>query len=65
MINEPLSRRAMLKHIGVAIGVAVGVPISTRSQARTQGLASVGNALVSLTPAESETLRAIVSRIMR
>jgi gluconate 2-dehydrogenase gamma chain len=64
MINEPLSRRAVLKHIGVAIGVAVGVPISTRSQARTQGLASVGNALVSLTPAESETLRAIVARLI-
>jgi gluconate 2-dehydrogenase gamma chain len=64
MINEPLSRRDMLKHIGVAIGVAVGVPISARSQARTQGLTSVGNALVSLTPAESETLRAIVARLI-
>jgi len=64
MINELLSRRAMLKHLGLAIGVAAGLPIAARSQARTQGLASVGNALVSLTAAEAETLRAIVARII-
>src|SRR5262252_788185 len=64
MINEPLSRRAMLKHLGVAIGISAGLPIAARSQARTQGLASVGNALVSLTAAEAETLRAIIARII-
>ena len=64
MINESLSRRAMLKHLGVAIGIAAGLPIAARSQARTQGLASVGNALASLTAAEAETLRAIIARII-
>lgn len=64
MTNQRLSRRAMLTHLGVAIGVAAGLPIPARAQARTQGLTAVGNALVSLTPAEAEALRAIVARII-
>ena len=58
------SRREILKQIGITIGVAAGLPLPARAQARTQGLAAVGNALVSLTPAEAETLRAIVARLI-
>src|SRR5262245_27576547 len=64
MTNEHLSRRQMLKHVGVIIGVAAGFPLPTRAQARAQGLAAVGNACMSLTPAEAETLRAIISRLI-
>src|SRR5207248_3404126 len=39
-------------------------PTSAQAQARAQGLSSVGDALVSLTPAEAVTLRAIVARII-
>ena len=64
MTNKHLSRREMLKQLGVMIGVAAVPPIASRAQARTQGLAGVGNALVTLTPAEAETLRAIIARII-
>ena len=66
--HEGLSRRDMLKRLGTMIGIAAGAPLSLRpaaqAQARTQGLAAVGDALVSLTPAEAATLRAIVARII-
>jgi gluconate 2-dehydrogenase gamma chain len=64
MRNEHLSRREMLKRLGIVVGVAAGMPIPARAQARTQGLSAAGNALVSLTPAEAETLRAIIARII-
>jgi gluconate 2-dehydrogenase gamma chain len=58
----------MLKRIGTMVGLAAGVPLSFRAaaqaQARAQGLAAAGEALVSLTPAESAVLKAIVARLI-
>src|SRR5881227_924428 len=60
-----ISRREMLKQVGKMLGVAAIAPRALiQAQARSQGLAAVGDALVSLTPAEAETLRAIVARII-
>src|SRR5437016_9824501 len=63
-----ISRREMLKRVGVMIGVAAGLQISPRAlahaQARSQGIAALGDTLVSLTPAEAETLRAIIGRLI-
>src|SRR5438105_3147691 len=61
-----ISRREMLKRIGTMIGVAAGLHIAPRAfaQARAQGLAALSDALVSLTPAEAETLRAIIARLI-
>src|SRR5215813_10675216 len=64
MTNRHPSRREMLKQLGVIIGVAAFPSTALRAQARTQGLAAVGNALVTLTPAEAETLRAIIARLI-
>src|SRR5436309_6236189 len=68
MANAPdpgLSRRDMLKQLGIMIGMAAaGLPAAARAQARTQGLAAAGEVLVSLTPAEAKTLRAIIARIV-
>src|SRR5215471_589086 len=63
MINC-LTRRQMLQQLGGIIGLAIGLPLPARSRAREQGLGGVANALVSLTPAEAETLRAIIARII-
>ena len=58
----------MLKRVGTMVGVAAGLQVYPRAlaqaQARSQGLAAIGDALVSLTPAEAETLRAIVARLI-
>src|SRR5206468_12134837 len=59
-----MTRRELLRQMGFVIGVAAGLPSLVRAQARRQGLAAVGDALVSLTPAEAETLRAIIARII-
>src|SRR5438094_1623853 len=60
-----ISRREMLKQVGKMLGVAAIAPRALgQAQARSQCLAAVGNALVSLTPAEAETLRAIVARLI-
>ena len=63
-----ITRRKMLKQIGVMVGVAAGLPTtlptSAQAQARAQGLSSVGDALISLTPAEAVTLRAVIARII-
>src|SRR6266478_2871477 len=63
-----ISRREMLKRVGLMIGVGAGLQISPRAlahaQARSQGIAAVGDALVSLTPAEAETLRAMIGRLI-
>ena len=64
MINDCLTRRQMLQRLGLMIGLAGGLRLPARSSARAQGLGAVGNALVSLTPAEAETLRAIIARII-
>ena len=58
----------MLKRVGTMLGVAAGLQVYPRAlaqaQARSQGLAAIGDALVSLTPAEAETLRAIIARLI-
>jgi len=54
----------MLKQLGTIIGLAAGMPAVARAQARSQGLGAIGDALVSLSPSEAETLRAIVARII-
>ena len=58
----------MLKRVGTMVGVAAGLQVYPRAlaqaQARSQGLAAIGDALVSLTPAEAETLRAIIARLI-
>ena len=59
-----MTRRELLRQMGFVIGVAAGLPSLVRAQARRQGLAAVGDVLVSLTPAEAETLRAIIARIV-
>ena len=59
-----LTRREMLTQLGTMIGVAAGLPVAARALARTQGLAAVGDALMALTPAEAQTLRAIIARII-
>jgi gluconate 2-dehydrogenase gamma chain len=59
-----MNRREMLQNLGAMIGVAAGLPIAGRAQARSQALPAVSEALISLTPAEAETLRAIVARII-
>ena len=64
MINDYLTRREMLQRLGGMIALAAGAPIPLRSQARTQGLNAVGNALISLNSAEAETLRAIIARLI-
>jgi gluconate 2-dehydrogenase gamma chain len=63
-----MTRREMLKQIGVMVGVAAGLPTHApthaQAQARAQALSSVGDALISLTPAEAATLRAVIARII-
>jgi len=63
-----ITRREMLKRVGTMVGVAAGLQVYPRAlahaQARSQGLSAVGDALVSLTPAEAETLRAIIARLI-
>jgi gluconate 2-dehydrogenase gamma chain len=59
-----MNRREMLQHLGVVIGAVAGLPIAGRAQARSQALAVIGETLVSLTPAEAETLRAMAARII-
>ncbi len=58
----------MLRRLGTMLGLTAGIPVSVRSpvlaQARAQGLAAAAEALVSLTPAESELVRAIVARLI-
>jgi gluconate 2-dehydrogenase gamma chain len=59
-----MTRREMLKHIGVTLGVVPYLALQGRAQARSQALSAAGEALMSLTAAEAETLRAIVARII-
>jgi gluconate 2-dehydrogenase gamma chain len=63
MTNQ-MTRREMLQRLGGMIALTAGLPIPARSQARAQGLSAVANALVSLSSAEAETLRAIIARII-
>jgi gluconate 2-dehydrogenase gamma chain len=59
-----MTRRDMIKLLGTMVGLAAGVPPVKRAAARSQGLAAIGEALVSLSPSEAETLRAIIARII-
>jgi gluconate 2-dehydrogenase gamma chain len=59
-----MTRREMLQRLGLMIAAASGLPLPARTQARRQGLAAAGEALLSLTPAEAQTLRAIVARLI-
>src|SRR5216117_2956648 len=59
------TRREMLKRIGAMVGIAAFAPRAfVQAQARSQGLAGLGNALVSLTTPEAETLRAVIGRLI-
>ena len=57
-----ISRRDMLKRLGMMLGVAAAPPLFLPTRARAQ--AAAGEAFISLTPVEAETLRAIVSRLI-
>ncbi|PYR86148.1 MAG: hypothetical protein DMG18_03660 [Acidobacteria bacterium] len=55
----------MLERVGAIIGIAAFAPRAfVQAQARSQGLAGLGNALVSLTTTEAETLRAVIARLI-
>src|SRR5947208_8554845 len=59
------TRRQMLERVGAIIGIAAFAPRAfVQAQARSQGLAGLGNALVSLTTTEAETLRAVIGRLI-
>src|SRR5437879_8710649 len=59
------TRRQMLERVGAIIGIAAFAPRAfVQRQARAQGLAGLGNALVSLTTTEAETLRAVIARLI-
>src|SRR5437899_4925394 len=59
------TRRQMLERVGAIIGIAAFAPCAfVQAQARSQGLAGLGNALVSLTTTEAETLRAVIARLI-
>jgi gluconate 2-dehydrogenase gamma chain len=59
-----VTRREMLRQLGAGIGLVSALPIPARAQARSQALAAASDVLVSLTPAEAATLRAIIARII-
>jgi len=52
----------MLKRLGTAIGVATVLPLPAATRARAQ--AAIAETFISFTPAEAETLRAIVARLI-
>src|SRR4030095_12665703 len=58
----PISRREMLKRLGTAIGVATVLPLPAATRARAQ--TAIAESFISFTPAEAETLRAIVARLI-
>src|SRR5437879_12466506 len=59
------TRRQMLERVGAIIGIAAFAPRAfVQAQARSQGLAGLGNALVSLTTTEAETLRSVIARLI-
>ena len=58
----PMSRRDMLKRLGAALGAATVLPLPAATRARAQS--AVAETFISFTPAEAETLRAIVARLI-
>ena len=59
-----MTRREVLKQIGLLITAVASPPIAARPQARAQALPALGEALMSLTAEEAETLRSIIARII-
>lgn len=57
-----MSRRDMLKRLGAALGVATILPLPAATRARAQS--AVAETFISFTPAEAETVRAIVARLI-
>ena len=57
-----MSRREMLKRLGAAMGVATVLPLPAAVRLRAQTV--IAESFISFTPAEAETLRAIVSRLI-
>ena len=58
----PISRREMLKRLGTAIGVATVLPLPPPLVREHRRL--LRKTFISFTPAEAETLRAIVARLI-
>jgi gluconate 2-dehydrogenase gamma chain len=61
-LQHHFSRRELLKRLGAMIGAAVVLPVSVPFRAQAQ--LAAGEAFISLTAVESETLRAIVARLI-
>jgi gluconate 2-dehydrogenase gamma chain len=59
---RPISRREMLTRLGMGLGAATMLPLPAPVRARAQ--AAAAESFVTLTAAEGETLRAIVSRLI-
>src|SRR6476620_2784901 len=59
---QNISRREMLKQLGLGLGAGAMLPLPVAVRARAQAV--VGESFVSLNPVEAETLRAIVARIV-
>jgi gluconate 2-dehydrogenase gamma chain len=59
---KKISRREMLKQLGLGLGAAAMLPLPAAVRARAQ--AAAGESFVTLNPVEAETLRAIVARII-
>lgn len=57
-----MSRRDMLKRLGAAMGVATVLPVPAAVRLRAQSV--IAESFISFTPAEAETLRAIVARLI-
>lgn len=59
---QEISRREMLKRLGMGLGAAVMLPLPAPVRARAQ--AAAAESYVTLTGAEAETLRAIIARLI-
>ena len=59
---QPITRREMLKQLGMGLGVAALRPLPAEVRARAQSAAA--ESFVTLNAAEAETLRAIVARLI-
>ena len=57
-----ISRREMLQHLGTTLTAATVLPLALPVRARAQ--AAVAESFISFTPAEAQTVKAIVARII-
>jgi gluconate 2-dehydrogenase gamma chain len=57
-----MSRRDLLKRLGAALGVATVLPLPAAVRLRAQTV--IAESFISFTPAEAETVRAIVARLI-